>query len=46
MVIIATVGILANGLTATAMYPTQVQSSCPSACPDQDNAHVTLHQVL
>ena len=46
MTIIATVGILAIGLTATTMHPTQVQSSGPSACPDQDNARVTLHQVL
>ena len=45
MVIIATVGILAIGLTATTMHPTEVQSS-GSACPDQDNARVTLHQVL
>jgi len=46
MAIIATVGILAIGLTATTMHPTQLQSSGPSVCPDQDNARVTLHQVL
>jgi hypothetical protein len=34
MVIIATVGILAIGLTATPMHPAQVQASGPSAWPD------------
>ncbi|PWU79854.1 MAG: hypothetical protein DLM72_15275 [Candidatus Nitrosopolaris wilkensis] len=33
MIILAAVAILAIGLTATTMHPTQVQAS-PSGCPD------------
>jgi hypothetical protein len=33
-IILSTIAIVAIGLTATTMHPTQVQASGPSACPD------------